>query len=97
MQNTIKELELLSEGLQKELTQKEELYIHLKNDYSRLEARYKDMLHTQESFDVEKDSQIKTMEEEINYLRKHFEVEMGLLADENAILKRELKEMMAIK
>ena len=37
------------------------------------------------------------MEEEINYLRKHFEVEMGLLADENAILKRELKEMMAIK
>jgi hypothetical protein len=34
------------------------------------------------------------MEEEINYLKKHFDMEMALLTDENEILKKELKEKM---
>jgi hypothetical protein len=34
------------------------------------------------------------LEEEISYLKKHFEVEMGLLNDENMILKKELSEIM---
>jgi hypothetical protein len=34
------------------------------------------------------------LEEEISYLKKYFEVEMGLLNDENMILKKELSEIM---
>jgi hypothetical protein len=33
----------MSESLQQELTQKEELYTVLKNDYSRLELKYKEV------------------------------------------------------
>ena len=33
------------------------------------------------------------MEEEINYLKKHYEVEIGLVKDENEILQKELAEV----
>jgi hypothetical protein len=36
------------------------------------------------------DPQIKVLEEEIAYLKKHFEIELGLMKDENEILKKEL-------
>jgi len=32
------------------------------------------------------------LEEEIAYLKKHFEIELGLMKDENEILKKELLE-----
>ena len=38
------------------------------------------------------DPQIKVLEEEIAYLKKHFEIELGLMKDENDILKKELLE-----
>jgi hypothetical protein len=38
---------------------------------------------------------MKGMEEEINYLKKHFDMEIALLSDENDILKNELREKMA--
>jgi hypothetical protein len=37
------------------------------------------------------------MEEELGYLKKHFEVEMGLLKDENDILKKEIQEIIPLK
>jgi hypothetical protein len=33
---------------------------------------------------------VKALEEELAYLKKHFEIEMGVMQDENDILKREL-------
>lgn len=47
MQNTIKELEQLSEGLQQELQQKEELYNLLKNDFNRVENKYQEVARQQ--------------------------------------------------
>lgn len=44
MQQTIKELESLSENLQAELSEKDELYIHLKKDFHMLEQRYQETL-----------------------------------------------------
>jgi hypothetical protein len=39
---------------------------------------------------LSKDKQVKLLEDEVNYLKKHFEIEIGLIKDENEILKREL-------
>ena len=39
------------------------------------------------------DPQIKVLEEEIAYLKKHFEIELGLMKDENDILRKELLEV----
>lgn len=36
---------------------------------------------------------MRTLEEEVTYLKRHFEIEIGLIKDENEILKRELNEM----
>lgn len=83
---TIKELEALSEGLQTELIQKEDLLNHLKNEYTRLELKYKEILIQKEQGDDSKDAQLKALEDEINYLKKHFDIEVGLLKDENDIL-----------
>ena len=91
---TIRELEQLSENLQGELSQKEDLYALLKGDYQRLEARLRDVAGQQEGEEAEKIKHIKQMEDEINYLKKHFEVEMGLLKDENEILQRELTHVL---
>lgn len=43
-----------------------------------------------ESVENQKEKQVKVLEDEINYLKKHFEVEVGLIKDENEILQREL-------
>ncbi len=45
----------MTEGLQGELTQKEELYIHLKNDYHRLEQNYNEALNLAETADNSKE------------------------------------------
>lgn len=77
---------------QLELQQKDELYSLLKVDFSRLEAKYEEQEkhHSQRQTQLER--QKEQMDEELNYLRKHSEVELGLLKDENEILKRELRE-----
>ncbi|CDW75884.1 UNKNOWN [Stylonychia lemnae] len=93
--NNIRELEQLSQGMQQELQQKEELYNLLKNDFNRLEGKYQEQQQQQQNFDSIKEKQIQTLEEEVNYLKRHFDVEMGLLRDENEILKRELRDVNA--
>lgn len=44
------------------------------------------MNQNQESIEGERDKQIKSLDEEISYLKKHYEVELGILKDENEIL-----------
>jgi predicted nucleic acid-binding Zn-ribbon protein len=85
---------MMSEGLQQELTQKEELYTVLKNDYTRLELKYKELSIQKDGIEGNKGKQVKKLEDEIGYLKKHFEIEMGILKDENDILKKELAEVM---
>ncbi len=94
MQLTIKELEQLSESLQTELIQKEDLLNHLKNEYTRLESKYKEILIQKEQGDESNCGQLKALEDEINYLKKHFDIEVGLLKDENEILQKELSEIL---
>ena len=63
--------------------------MQLKNDYNRLESKY-------EETTLERDQgakKVKQSEDEMSYLKKHFEIELGLLKDENEILKRELQEL----
>ena len=43
-----------------------------------------------------KDKQIKRLEEELGYVKKHCEVELSLLRDENEILKKEIAEMLPL-
>ncbi len=94
MQNNIKELEQLSEGLQGELAQKEELYSHLKGDYQRLEAQYTEAIKMQGNIGNDKDRKLNLLEDEINYVKKHSEIEVGLIKDENEILKKELNDLL---
>ncbi len=82
----------MSQSLQHELQQKEELYNLLKNDYNRLDAKYQEVAADQQTFEVQKDKKVKALEEEVAYLKKHFEIELGVMQDENEILKRELQE-----
>ena len=82
----------MSQGLQQELQQKEELYNLLKNDFNRLDAKYQEITSEQQNFEVSRDKRVKALEEELAYLKKHFEIEMGVMQDENDILKRELQE-----
>jgi hypothetical protein len=39
-----------------------------------------------ETYEHSKEKQVKVLEDEINYLKKHYEVEVGLIKDENDIL-----------
>ena len=39
------------------------------------------------------EQKLKTMDEEMTYLKRHYEMELGLLKDENEILKRELHSL----
>lgn len=41
-----------------------------------------------------KGKQVKKLEDEIGYLKKHFEIEMGIIKDENDILKKEMQDML---
>ena len=66
----------------------------LKSDYSRLELKYKELSIQKEGMDSNKNKHVKKLEDEIGYLKKHFEVEMGIIRDENDILKKEMQEMM---
>eukprot|EP00347_Sterkiella_histriomuscorum_P016871 403351526 len=91
----IQELEQHSFNLQQELQQKDELYNLLKSDFNRLEAKYEEQEKQHLNFDGQKERQIQALEEEVKYLQKHFEVEVGLSKDENEILKRELREVNA--
>ncbi len=88
MQSSIRELEQLSEGLQMELRQKEELYSRLKLDYHSLEDRYKEVHNQRGNLDGEKDRKIALLEDEVQYVKKHNEIELGLIKDENEILKQ---------
>lgn len=90
MHGSIKELEQLSQGLQQELQQKEELYNLLKADFNRLDGKYQDLLKVSDGGPKAEKQQVKLLEEEITYLKKHFEIELGLVHNENEILKKEL-------
>jgi hypothetical protein len=80
--------------LQQELHQKEELYQLLRNDFNRLDLKYQESLKNQSRMaGSAHDPQIKVLEEEIAYLKKHFEIELGLMKDENDILRKELLEV----
>lgn len=64
----------------------------LKVDFSRLEAKHEEQerIHGQRVGQLERSKE--KLEEELNYMKKHTEVELGLMKDENEILKRELRE-----
>jgi hypothetical protein len=62
-----------------ELQQKEELYSLLKNDYNRLESKYSELKQEQEDYDISKEKKVKALEEEVIYLKKHFEIEIGVM------------------
>ena len=80
--------------MQQELHQKEELYQLLRNDFNRLDLKYQESLKNQSRMaGSAHDPQIKVLEEEIAYLKKHFEIELGLMKDENDILRKELLEV----
>ena len=49
LHSTIKELEQLSQGLQQELMQKDELYQLVRADFNRLEAKYQEVLKSKSS------------------------------------------------
>jgi len=78
----------MCEGLQTELQQKEDLYVHLKNDFSRLEQRYKES-----TIQGDKDRQMRMLEDELSYVRRHSDMEVSLLKDENEILKKEMESL----
>jgi len=42
----------------------------------------------------DKDKKLSLLEEEINYIKKHGEIELGMLRDENEILKKELNDIL---
>ena len=66
----------------------------LKNDFNRLDNKYQDTIKNSHSFEGRGDKQqIKVLEEEIAYIKKHFEMEVGLMKDENDILKKELMDV----
>ena len=62
------------------------MYAHLKSDYERLQQKYTETIQMKETEDDQKDQRSQAMEEELTYLKKHFEIELGLLKDENDIL-----------
>jgi hypothetical protein len=64
----------------------------LKSDYTRLEVKFKDIIEEQEK-EAQEPAKLKQLEEEMTYLKRHYEMEMGLLKDENEILKRELTSL----
>jgi hypothetical protein len=43
--------------------------------------------------DSAKDKQIKHLEEEVGFLKKHFDVELCLVKDENDILKKDINDI----
>ena len=67
----------------------------LRSDYTRLELKWKETLEAQ-AISQEHSSDIKRVEEEMTYLKRHYEMELGLLKDENEILKRELNSLSLI-
>lgn len=91
----IQELEQHIHNQQQDLQHKEELYNLLKNDFTRLEAKYEEQEKQHLNFDTQKDRHIQGLEEEVNYLKKHLDVELGVIKDENEILKRELRDATA--
>jgi len=52
------------------------------------------MQSNQETFDKDNIEKAMSLEEEIAYLRRHSEVEMTMLRDENAILRKEMEQLL---
>lgn len=55
-----------------------------------MESKYADISKQAATLEAQKEKHVKTLEEEIAYLNKHYEVEMGMLKDEIEILKKQL-------
>jgi polyhydroxyalkanoate synthesis regulator phasin len=70
------------------------LYNDLKSEYGRLEDKWREMQNSKEQLNESKEQKIKILEDEMNYIKKHFDIELGLMKDENDILQRELSEIM---
>lgn len=51
----------------------------LKADFNRLDAKHQDLLKGSEGGSKGEKQQVKLLEEEIAYLKKHFEIELGLV------------------
>jgi hypothetical protein len=66
------------------------MLILLKNDFTRLEQKYQEAISQHQHYDGKGDKQIRLLEEEIVYLKKNFEIEIGILKDESDILRKEL-------
>ena len=98
LHETIKELEALSQQLQGEVAEKEEVNGKLKEEVERVAAVCEDLRRqvqeTEQKEAETKGKKIEGLEEEINYLKKHYDIEISLLKDENEILQRELNEAM---
>ena len=79
MQDNIKELEQVTEGLQNELQHKESVFELLKKENKDLEGRLN--AKSQEDIENQKSSMIR-LEEEINFLKRHHEIEINMLKEQ---------------
>ena len=78
MQDNIKELEQVTEGLQNELSHKESVFELLKKENKDLEGRLN--AKSQEDIDNQKSAMMR-LEEEINFLKRHHEIEINMLKE----------------
>ena len=66
----------------------------LEEENFNLNEKLKEMQSNQETFDKDNIEKAMSLEEEIAYLRRHSEVEMTMLRDENAILRKEMDQLL---
>ena len=79
MQDNIKELEQVTEGLQAELQNKEEIFEQLKKENKELEKKLE--AKTQEE-QMNSQQATRRLEDEINFLKKHHDLEINLLKEQ---------------
>ena len=79
MQDNIKELEQVTEGLQQELQHKESVFDLLKKENKELEMK----LNEKTSEEVMSAQQnLKRMEDELQFLKRHHEIEINMLKEQ---------------
>ena len=78
MQENIKELEQVTEGLQAELHNKEEVFESLKKENKELEAKLDAKTQDEQ---MASQQATRRIEDEVNFLKKHHDLEINMLKE----------------
>ncbi len=68
------------------------MYLQLKNEYKILEEKYQEAVEVKSNLNKDQRRRVQELEDELVYLKRHSDMENGLLKDENNILKKEVEQ-----